>query len=132
MRNNEAICQEFRAHQTAIDSVMANMPRSETIASLAELFGVFNGTTRVRIIHALYSSEFCVCDLTALLGMSQSAISHQLKILRDAGVVDYRRDGKTVIYFLKDHHIMTIFHQALEHITECDLVPEDGKITLRK
>ncbi len=85
---------------------------------VAELFKVFGDSTRVKILYALFESEMCVCDIADLLGMTQSAISHQLRVLKQSRLVKYRRDGKTVFYSLADGHIKTIFDQALEHVLE--------------
>ena len=85
---------------------------------LAELFKVFGDTTRVKIISALFEAEMCVCDIAELLSMTQSAISHQLRVLRQARLVKHRKEGKVVFYSLDDEHIKTIFNQGLEHILE--------------
>ena len=85
---------------------------------VAELFKVFGDSTRIKILYVLFESEMCVCDIADLLGMTQSAISHQLWVLKQAGLVKYRRDGKTVYYSLADDHIVTIFNQGLEHVQE--------------
>ena len=85
---------------------------------VAELFKVFGDSTRIKILYVLFESEMCVCDIADLLGMTQSAISHQLRVLKQAGLVKYRRDGKTVYYSLADDHIVTIFNQGLEHVQE--------------
>lgn len=85
---------------------------------VAELFKVFGDPTRTRILFALFQKEQCVCDIANLLQMTQSAISHQLRILKQARLVSSRRDGKSIIYSLADDHIYSIFHQAMEHILE--------------
>ena len=94
------------------------MPDEEILYDLAELFKVFGDSTRVRILYALFESERCVYDIAELLGMNQSAISHQLRVLKQARLVKYRREGKSVIYALADDHIKTIFDQGLEHVLE--------------
>jgi DNA-binding transcriptional ArsR family regulator len=105
-------------HRDAVNLVKKNMPKSEALYDLAELFRVFGDTTRVRIICALFLSELCVCDIAALLGMTQSAISHQLRILKQSRLVKYRREGKAVFYSLDDEHIKNIFAQGMKHISE--------------
>jgi ArsR family transcriptional regulator len=85
---------------------------------LAELFKVFGDSSRIKILFALFSNEICVCDLAESLGMTQSAVSHQLKILKTAGLVKARRDGKQMIYSLADDHVRTIMGQGKEHIEE--------------
>lgn len=105
-------------HDDVIKKVRENMPKEEVLYDLAEFFKVFGDSTRIRIICALFKSEMCVCDLSTLLGVSQSAVSHQLRTLKNARLVRYRRDGKVVYYSLDDEHIKTIFDEGLNHITE--------------
>ena len=94
------------------------MPDEEMLYDLAELFKVFGDTTRARILCALFESEMCVCDISILLGMTQSSISHQLRVLKSAKLVKNRKEGKVVYYSLDDEHIKHIFEQGLEHISE--------------
>ena len=101
-----------------MEAVSGKLPDDEILYDVAELFKVFGDSTRVRIICALFESEMCVCDIAEVLKMTQSAISHQLRVLKQARLVKYRRDGKTVYYSLADAHIKTIFNQAFEHIME--------------
>ena len=98
--------------------VLEEMPEEEDLYDLAELFKVFGDSTRVRILYALFESELCVCDIAELLNMSQSAISHQLRVLKQARLVRNRREGKTIFYFLADDHVRTIIGQGMEHINE--------------
>ncbi len=105
-------------HQDIVDMVKENMPIEENLYDLAELFKVFGDTTRIKILYALYSSEMCVCDIAVLLNMTQSAISHQLRVLKQAKLVKYRKEGKIVFYSLDDEHVKMIFDQGLTHITE--------------
>ena len=95
-----------------------NMDNEEALYEVAELFKVFGDTTRIRIIFLLFQHEECVCDIARKLNMTQSAISHQLRILKQARLVSARREGKTIFYALADHQIGTIFRQAMEHISE--------------
>lgn len=105
-------------HEDTIQEVKSKMPQEESLYDLAELFKVFGDTTRIKILYALFASEMCVCDISFLLGMTQSAISHQLRVLKQARLVKFRKDGKVVYYSLDDEHIQRIFDQGLLHITE--------------
>lgn len=105
-------------HQEVVNRVREAMPPEETLYDLAELFKVFGDSTRIRILWALDASEMCVCDIAAVLNMSQSAISHQLRVLKQAKLVKNRRDGKAVYYSLDDEHVKQIFDQGLTHIQE--------------
>ncbi len=92
--------------------------RDETLYDLADLFKVLGDTTRIKILCALFQAEMCVCDISALLGMTQSAISHQLRVLKQARLVKYRKEGKVVYYSLDDEHVESIFDKGLIHISE--------------
>ncbi|MCI1982197.1 MAG: metalloregulator ArsR/SmtB family transcription factor [Oscillospiraceae bacterium] len=105
-------------HQETVNRVRAHMPDEENLLDLADLFKVFGDSTRVRILCALFQAELCVCDIAALLGMSTSAISHQLRILKQSKLIKNRRDGKVVYYSLDDDHVKNIFNQGLEHVSE--------------
>jgi DNA-binding transcriptional ArsR family regulator len=105
-------------HQDVVDRVGKKMPEEETLYDLAELFKVFGDSTRIRILWALEESEMCVCDIANLLNMTQSAISHQLRVLRQAALVKSRRDGKVVYYSLDDEHVRQIIDQGMVHIRE--------------
>jgi ArsR family transcriptional regulator len=105
-------------HEDVVNRVKGKMPQEESLYDLAELFKVFGDTTRIKILWALDESEMCVCDIANLLGMTQSAISHQLRILKQADLVKNRRDGKVVYYSLDDEHVQQIFDQGLTHINE--------------
>lgn len=105
-------------HKDLVERVNKKLPEDEILYDLAEFFKVFGDSTRIKIICALFENEMCVCDLAALLGVSQSAISHQLRTLKGARLVRYRRDGKVVYYSLDDEHIKHIFDEGLNHITE--------------
>ena len=111
-------CEEHHVHPQLLEHVRMDMPDEERLYDLAELFKVFGDTTRIRILYVLFESEMCVCDIAALLEMSQSAISHQLRVLKQARLVRFRREGKTVYYFLADDHVRTIIGQGMEHIEE--------------
>mgnify|MGYP000181777794 CR=1 FL=1 len=111
-------CEFMFVHQEIVERVNAAMPAEETLFDLAELFKIFGDSTRIKILYVLFESEMCVCDIAQLLGMSQSAISHQLRILKQMKLVKNRREGKTVFYSLADGHIQTIISQGMEHISE--------------
>lgn len=105
-------------HEEAVAEVRRHMPDEENLLDLADLFKVFGDSTRVKILCALFHSEMCVCDIAALLGMTKSAISHQLRVLKQSKLIKNRRDGKVVYYSLDDEHVKTIFDQGLAHVTE--------------
>jgi ArsR family transcriptional regulator len=105
-------------HEDTVSKARNSMPEEETLYDLAELFKVFGDTTRIKILCALFESEMCVCDIAALLSMNQSAISHQLRVLKQARLVKYRKEGKVVYYSLDDEHVKQIFDQGLVHIRE--------------
>lgn len=111
-------CEVTVIHEDVIASVQQELPEEETLYDLAELFKVFGDTTRIKILCALFESEMCVCDIAALLNMTHSAISHQLRVLKAAKLVKNRKAGKVVYYSLDDDHIKQIFELGLAHITE--------------
>ena len=103
-------------HPDAVENVRANLPDDEFLYDLAELFKVFGDPTRLKLLAALLAQEMCVCDLSDLLGISQSAVSHQLRLLRTSRLVKNRREGKSVYYSLDDDHVATILAQGMEHV----------------
>ncbi|PKM94270.1 MAG: transcriptional regulator [Firmicutes bacterium HGW-Firmicutes-1] len=105
-------------HEDVVRNVRNKMPSEENLYDLADLFKVFGDTTRIQILSGLAESEMCVCDIAVLLNMTQSAISHQLKVLKDARLVKYRKDGKIVYYSLDDDHVNNIFKEGFTHINE--------------
>lgn len=105
-------------HNELLNKVRRELPTDELLCDLSDLFKIFGDTTRCKILFALFESELCVCAIAELLGMTQSAISHQLRILKDADLVGRRREGKTIYYFLSDDHVRTIIAQGFEHIME--------------
>ena len=115
---SEDCCEQFELHPDKIRIVNDGMPPEDALYDLAELFKVFGDSTRIRILYALFEADICVCDLAETLQMTQSAISHQLRILKQSKLVNSRRDGKSVIYYLADDHVRTMICQGLEHITE--------------
>lgn len=110
--------EEMHNHIETLKAVKVKMPVDELLCDLGDLFKVFGDTTRIRILYSLFESELCVCAIAELLGMTQSAISHQLKVLKDARLISNRRVGKTIIYFLADDHVRSIIGQGFEHLTE--------------
>ncbi|MGH4138874.1 ArsR/SmtB family transcription factor [Clostridium sp.] len=118
MDKNIEFCTCSTIHEDVIEKVRKIIPQEETLYDLAELFKVFGDSTRIRILCVLFESEMCVCDIAALLNMTQSAISHQLRVLKNARLVKYRREGKVVYYSLDDQHVKQIFDQGLIHIKE--------------
>lgn len=105
-------------HEDVVNAVRLKMPEEPLLFELSELFRVFGDSTRMRILWALTEAEMCVCDITVLLGMTQSAISHQLRVLKQARLVRHRKEGKIVYYSLDDEHIRQILDQGLTHIKE--------------
>lgn len=114
----EEFCTETKVHTGSVEAVRERMPDEDSLYEVAELFKVFGDSTRTRIIAALFEGELCVCDIAALLSMSISAVSHQLRILRQTKIVKSRRSGKEVFYSLDDEHIYKIYRMAIEHIAE--------------
>ncbi len=117
-KNGVERCDYIHAHPELIRAAKERMPDEELLYDLAELYKVFGDSTRIKILYALFEAEMCVCDIAQLLGMTQSAISHQLRVLKGAKLVRNRRDGKTVFYALADDHVRTIIGQGMNHITE--------------
>lgn len=115
---SDLCCQDDVVHEDNIDKAKNLMPDEEVLYDVAELFKVFGDSTRVRILSALACSEMCVCDIAKLLNMTKSAISHQLRVLRNNKLVKSRRDGKEINYSLADEHITLIMEMAIEHINE--------------
>ena len=105
-------------HQAILEMLKRDTPSAETLCDLADLYKIFGDTTRMRILYALMESEMCVCAIAEYLGMTQSAISHQLKVLKTNKLVGSRREGKTILYSLADDHVRTIIAQGYEHIIE--------------
>ena len=118
MENKVESCSCNIIHKDVVEEVKDKLPQEEILYDLAELFKVFGDSTRIKIICSLFESEMCVCDLSALLNISQSAISHQLRVLKSARLGKFRRAGKVIYYSLDDEHIKQIFDAGLHHITE--------------
>ena len=118
MKKKDELCECEIIHEDIVKRVKLTFPKDETIFDLADFYKIFGDTTRVKILYALDKNELCVCDISALLSMSISAVSHQLKILRDSNLVRTRRVGKVVYYSLEDHHVQEIIECGMEHISE--------------
>ena len=120
MMENNGIerCGYLFVHEDAVNQVLAGMPGDETLYDLAELFKVFGDSTRIKLLYALFEAELCVCEIAQLLGLTQSAVSHQLRVLKNSRLVKFRKDGKTVFYSLADDHVRKIIAQGMEHVNE--------------
>lgn len=119
MTENEVeTCESVEIHENLLKQVNETMPEETELYDLAELFKIFGDSTRIRILFVLFEAEVCVCDLAQVLGMTQSAISHQLRILKQSRLVKSRREGKSIFYSLADEHVRTIIAQGCEHIEE--------------
>lgn len=111
-------CDYIHVHEDIVNRVNETMPDEEILYDLADLFKIFGDSTRIKILYVLFESEMCVCDIAQLLNMTQSAISHQLRALKQSKLVKYRREGKTVFYSLADGHVRAIMDQGMEHVME--------------
>ncbi len=118
MNNSTNTCECLLIHQDAVEAVRATLPPDETLSDLADLFKLFGDATRIKILYLLLEKELCVCDIAALLNMTQSAISHQLKTLKHSKLVKFRREGKVVFYTLADNHVKGIIAKGMEHLDE--------------
>ncbi len=118
MNDTEDICQTSCVHETEVARSRAKLPSEDILSQLGDFFRTFGDSTRVRIVSALISGELCVCDIAAVLDMSVSAVSHQLRVLRQAKIVRTRRDGKQIFYSIEDHHVGILVAVGLEHIRE--------------
>lgn len=116
--NPTPCCQDEMVHEGAVKSVRAQLPPDELLYDLAELFKIFGDSTRIKLLYALLEHELCVCDIAKLLDVTQSAVSHQLRVLKSSKLVKFRREGKTVFYSLADDHVIRILSQGMEHIEE--------------
>jgi len=119
IQENTPTCQEEELHPEAIHRVREKLPQDEVLYDLAELFKIFGDSTRVKILYALLEAEeLCVCDIASLMDVTQSAVSHQLRVLKSSKLVKFRKEGKTVYYSLADDHVCRILSQGMEHICE--------------
>ena len=119
VQENTPTCQEEELHPEAIHRVREKLPQDEVLYDLAELFKIFGDSTRVKILYALLEAEeLCVCDIASLMDVTQSAVSHQLRVLKSSKLVKCRKEGTTVYYSLADDHVCRILSQGMEHICE--------------
>ena len=110
--------ENIEVHEDIVKRVQDKQPDDEYLYELADLFKVFGDTTRIKILYALFESELCVGDIALVLGMSQSAVSHQLRVLKDSKLIKFRREGKVIFYSLDDDHVRTIMSMGMEHVEE--------------
>lgn len=118
VENEVERCEFLYVHQEVVNKVKQEMPQDETLYDLAELFKVFGDSTRIKILYALFEAELCVCDIAQLLNVSQTAVSHQLRVLKNNKLVKFRKEGKNVFYSLADDHVRRIINQGIEHVEE--------------
>ena len=116
--NDVECCDFYQVHEDVVKSVREKMPDEDRLYDLAEVFKVFGDSTRIRILYALFEAELCVGDMAQLLGLSQTAVSHQLRVLKTNKLVRCRREGKSIFYSLADDHVRRIINQGLEHVGE--------------
>ena len=116
--SEEKMVNEKIINKDAVENVLKNMPEEEYLYDLADLFRIFGDTTRIRILYALFDDELCVGDISNILQLSQSSVSHQLRILKDSKLVKFRRDGKSIYYSLDDDHVRSILNLGMEHLEE--------------
>lgn len=111
-------CEYLCVHEDTVKKVINDMPEEEKLYDLAELFKIFGDSTRIKILYALFEAELCVCDIAQLLNVSQTAVSHQLRVLKTNKLVKCRKEGKNVFYSLSDDHVCSIINQGMDHINE--------------
>ena len=116
--NAAPTCEDHVVHTEIAEAVRRELPAEDELFDLAELFKIFGDSTRVKILYLLFESEMCVCDIAELTGVTVSAVSHQLRVLKSAKLVKFRKEGKSVFYSLADEHVGSILAQGLEHIRE--------------
>ena len=116
--NQTDLCDCESIHEDVVDAVRKAMPDDDVLMDLADAFKLFSDSTRVRILYALKTHEMCVCDISVLLGMTKSSVSHQLRVLKQSNLVKNRKVGRVVYYSLADEHVETIFSAGMEHILE--------------
>lgn len=108
-------------HQEVVDAVREKMPDDELLLDLADCFKLFSDSTRLKILYALMEAEMCVCDISVLLGMTKSSVSHQLRVLKQSNLVKYRKAGRVIYYSLADDHVQTICRMGMEHVREDEI-----------
>ncbi len=118
LRTECAACEIYNPHQKIVELLKEQELSEEIVQELADIFQVLSDPTRLKIIDALREQELCVCDIQEILSMSASAVSHQLRVLRNFNLVKYRKEGRQAFYSLADQHIISLFCQGLEHVIE--------------
>ena len=116
--NNIDSCDCAVIHEEVVNQVRAKMPEDDILMDLADAFKIFSDFTRVKILYALIQAEMCVCDISSLLGMTKSSVSHQLRVLRQSNLVKYRKEGRVIYYSIADTHVELIIKQCMEHVME--------------
>ena len=116
--NAAPVCEDHLVHRDIAEAARRDLPEEDELFDLAELFKIFGDSTRVKILYLLFETEMCVCDIAEVLGVTDSAVSHQLRVLKSAKLVKFRKEGKSVFYSLADEHVGSILAQGLEHIRE--------------
>ncbi len=122
MSKNEFVCDCNMIHEEMVQDTLSKMPESNLLCNLAKLFKIMGDDTRCKLLFALLQNEMCVCDLANVLSMTKSSISHQLSKMKDAGIVKFRKEGKTVYYSLDDKHISEIFEVGIKHISHKQVI----------
>ena len=112
-------------HQEVVDAVRGRMPDDDLLLDLADCFKLFSDSTRLKILYALMEAEMCVCDISVLLGMTKSSVSHQLRVLKQSNLVKYRKAGRVIYYSLADDHVRTICRMGMEHVREDELTTDN-------
>jgi DNA-binding transcriptional ArsR family regulator len=112
-------------HQEVVDAVRGKMPDDDLLLDLADCFKLFSDSTRLKILYALMEAEMCVCDISVLLGMTKSSVSHQLRVLKQSNLVKYRKAGRVIYYSLADDHVRTICRMGMEHVREDEITTDN-------
>jgi DNA-binding transcriptional ArsR family regulator len=112
-------------HQEVVDAVRERMPDDDLLLDLADCFKLFSDSTRLKILYALMEAEMCVCDISVLLGMTKSSVSHQLRVLKQSNLVKYRKAGRVIYYSLADDHVRTICRMGMEHVREDEITTDN-------
>ena len=115
---NVPVCQIDCIHEELVEEIKKEIPKDEILYDLSDFFKTLGDSTRMKILFVLFKTEMCICDIEKLIGMTQSAVSHQLRVLKQARLIKFRKEGKIVYYSLDDEHVKQIFDQGLEHILE--------------
>lgn len=118
MDNSDMVCDIHCENDSIVYEVKSAFLEDEILFDLADFYKIFGDTTRIKILYALDKKDLCVCDIASILNMTVSAVSHQLKTLRDSNLVKTRREGKSIVYSLSDEHVKKIIDCGLEHIME--------------